>query len=147
MYNKILVPLDGSETSECSIEHVESIAKGCNVPEVLLVFVTEPVPVDRYRGPSEDWEALMARGQEAVAKIEKKLVADGIAARSLILRGRPAETIVDYAARNNVDLIIMSTHGRSGPSRWAFGSVADKIVRSSIVPVLIAVPKGCRISL
>jgi len=146
MYNRILVPMDGSKTAECSLEHVVSIARGCNVPEVLLLFVVEPVPVERYRGPSEDWEALMARGKESLAKIEKELVAEGVAAKSVTLEGKPAETIIDYAAKNNIDLIIMSTHGRSGPSRWAFGSVSDRVVRSSTVPVLIAVPKGCRLS-
>jgi len=87
----------------------------------------------------------MAQGKNSLAKIERELVADGVAAKSITLEGKPAETIIDYAAKNDIDLIIMSTHGRSGPSRWAFGSVADRVIRSSIVPVLIAVPKGCRL--
>jgi nucleotide-binding universal stress UspA family protein len=146
MYNKILVPLDGSKTAECSLEHVKTIATGCNVPEVLLLFVEEPVPMERYRGPSEDWKTLIVQAKQSLAKIEKDLVADGVGAKTIILEGKPAETIIDYAAKNNIDLIIMSTHGRSGPSRWAFGSVADRVVRSSTVPVLIAVPRGCRFS-
>ena len=53
--------------------------------------------------------------------------------------------ILEYAQNNNIDLIIISTHGRSGISRWAFGSVADKVVRTSTVPVLTVTPTGCRI--
>jgi nucleotide-binding universal stress UspA family protein len=51
--------------------------------------------------------------------------------------GRVAETIIDYANRHSVDLIIMATHGRSGLSRWAYGSVADKVLRGADVPVLL----------
>ena len=144
MYSKVLVPLDGSKTAQCSLEHVKTISIGCQVPEVFLLFVVEPVPMERYRGPSEDWNTLMAQGRESLAAIERELVADGIAAKSIVLEGKPADIIVDYAAKHNIDLIIMSTHGRSGPSRWAFGSVADRVIRSSTVPVLIAVPQGCR---
>ena len=53
------------------------------------------------------------------------------------MEGGIAETILDYAENNKVDLIIMSTHGRSGPSRWAFGSVAEKVVRHAPCPVLV----------
>ena len=55
-----------------------------------------------------------------------------------------AYAILDYAQNNKVDLIIMSTHGRSGISRWAFGSVTDKVIRHSKVPVLTVTPEGCR---
>ena len=144
MYNKILVPLDGSKTAECALEHVETIATGCNVPEVILLFVVESIPAGLYQSTAEGKEKMMAWGKESLAKIEKSLMTDGVAAKSIVLEGKPAETIIDYAAKNDVDLIIMSTHGRSGPSRWAFGSVAEKVIRTSTVPILIAAPKGCR---
>ena len=146
MYRRILVPLDGSETAECSLEHVKDIAKGCNVPQVDLLFVVEPVSSGLYQSAVEVKENLLAFGNDYLAKIIKYLRTEGIAAGSIILEGKPAETIIDYAVKNDVDLIIMSSHGRSGPSRWAFGSVADKVVRSSVVLVLISVPKGCRIA-
>ena len=146
MYKRILVPLDGSEMGECSLEHVKAIAKGCSVSEVDLLFVAEPVSSGLYQSAAEVKEKLVAFGKDYFAKIEALLIAVGIATRSIILEGKAAETIVDYAVKNDVDLIIISTHGRSGPSRWAFGSVADKVVRSSVFPVLISVPKGCRIA-
>ena len=61
-------------------------------------------------------------------------------------RGDPAEEILIYAKLKEVDLIIMSTHGRSGVSRWAYGSVADKNEQHSVNPVLIAEAKGCRLN-
>ena len=61
------------------------------------------------------------------------------------VRGSPAEEILDYAQNNQVDLIVMSTYGRYGISRWAFGSVTDKVLRHSIATVLITSPSGCRI--
>ena len=145
MYRKILVPLDGSDIGECSLEHVKDIAKGCSVPEVILLFVAEPVSAGLYQSAEEGREKLLAYGKDYLAKVEKNLIADGITARSVILEGKPSLTITDYAEKNEIDLTVISSHGRSGLSRLAFGSVADKVVRKSVVPVLVSVPKGCRI--
>jgi nucleotide-binding universal stress UspA family protein len=60
------------------------------------------------------------------------------------VKGSAAEEILKYSQDNDVDLIIMSTHGRSGVSRWAMGSVADRVVRTSVAPVLLTTPKECR---
>ena len=146
MYSKILVPLDGSRTAECALDHARTIATCCKVREVDLLFVAEPVSPGLYQTSAEGKEKLMTWGKDYLSKIEKSLIADGIAAKSIVVEGKPADTLVDYAAQNDIDLIIMSTHGRSGPSRCAFGSVAEKLIRSSTVPVLIAAPEGCRVS-
>ena len=140
-----MVLLDGSKTAECALGHVSDIAKGCNVPEVILLSVVEPLPGGLYQARDEVRGKLEAWIQTYLAGVEKSLVKDGISARSVVIGGKAAETIVDYAERNGIDLIIMSTHGRSGPTRWAFGSVADKVIRSSNVPVLLVSPEGCRI--
>ncbi|MDD5082511.1 MAG: universal stress protein [Dehalococcoidales bacterium] len=142
MYSKILVPLDGSKTAECVLGHIIEIAGGCT--QVELLFVAEPAPPGLYESREEAHKKLMAWGKEYLAGVEDILTKDGVGAKSVIVEGKAAETIVDYAENNGVDLIVMSTHGRSGPSRWAFGSVAEKIIRSSIIPVLIVVPKACR---
>lgn len=151
MYQKVLVPLDGSKLSECALEHVRAVAKGCNVPEVILMTVIEPVHQQIY-GVSDDWLVDMKRkaikaAESSLEKIAGDFKKEGVAAVSVVQEGNAAETILDYASKNNIDLIIMTTHGRSGPSRWAFGSVTDKIVRTSTIPVLIATPPGCRINL
>lgn len=147
MYTKILVPLDGSKTAECTFGHVVDIAKGCSVPEIDLLFVVEPVPSGLYQSRQEAHEKLVAWGKEYLAGAVKRLADDGVTAKPVIIEGNPAVMILEYAEKNGIDLIIMSTHGRSGPSRWAFGSVTDKVVRSSNVPVLVIAPEGCRVQI
>lgn len=85
MYNKILVPLDGSKTAECSLEHVKTIATSCNVLEVILLFVAEHVSSGLYQSSEEVREKLIAWGKDSLAKIEKELIAGGVAAKSVIL--------------------------------------------------------------
>jgi nucleotide-binding universal stress UspA family protein len=149
MYQKILAPLDGSELSECSLELIRAIATGCHIPEVVLLRVVEPVPTVPQL--SEDWRRNAERealdsAQDYLSRLADNLKKEGVAAETIILKGRPAEEIVDYVKKNPVDLIIMSTHGRSGVSRWVFGSVAERVLRHSAVPVLLISAPGCRIS-
>ncbi len=153
MYKKILAPLDGAELSECSLQHVKAVAAGCNVPEVVLLRVVEPLSAYNISALSEaggDWITQAEKENEAeakdyISKMARKLNEEGITARGDTIYGRAAEEILDYAEKNKVDLIIMSTHGRSGISRFAFGSITDRVVRHSIVPVLTISPPGCRI--
>jgi len=146
MYNKILVPLDGSKTAECALEHVLAVAKGCRVLEIYILLVVEPVLPGFYVTDEKAYEMLESWGKEYLTGVQNSLVNEGLNAKTVIVKGKAADSIIDYAQKNGIDLIIMSTHGRSGPSRWAFGSVADRVIRSAVVPVLIAVPKGCRVS-
>ena len=153
MYKKILAPLDGSELSECSLEHVRSVATGCHVPEVVLLRVIEPIPNVYEEGQvslgSQEWRRDVEQKNRAwaetyLSKTADDLKKDGVAAQTAVVVGRPADEILDYIERNKVDLIIMSTHGRSGVSRWVIGSVAEKVLRHSAVPVLVVSPPGCR---
>ncbi len=156
MYKKIIAPLDGSELSECTLGHLMEVAKGCQVPEVVLLYVVEPYHKGelhyRHAGLSEeeihkrDVEE-EAYGKKYLAKVADKVKKDGLAVKTALAYGIPAEEIINYAEKNEVDLIIMSTHGRSGITRWALGSVADKVIRHSVTPVLIAAPRSCRVSL
>ncbi len=153
MYNKILVPLDGSQLSECSLEHMKTIAAGCHVTEIVLLRAVEPLSANEVSAlaqiggnPISELEALdKTEATDYIAGMVQKLIKEGVSARGEVINGKAADTILDYAGKNNVDLIIMSTHGRSGISRWAFGSVADKVVRYSVVPVLLVAAAGCRI--
>jgi nucleotide-binding universal stress UspA family protein len=80
--------------------------------------------------------------EEYLARIKARLTKEGLDVETRVLTGRPAETITDFAQREKVDLIALATHGRSGVSRWVFGSVADRLVRSLSIPVLLIRPKG-----
>ncbi len=152
MYKKILAPLDGSELSECSLKHVRAIATGCNVPEVVLLRVVEPISSQAIAALAEAGGDLIARvekyqqneAKDYLSKLADKLKEEGIVTKTVLVQGIAADKILDYAKKNQVDLIIMSTHGRSGVTRWLFGSVADKVLRHSKVPVLIVTPAGCR---
>ena len=155
MYQKIVVPLDGSKFAECVIPHVEAIAENCGTKEVMLVSVTERILVHwAVRDPSMPTgqrlvsEAMGKLGKQArryLQRIAKGLEAKGIQVRTEVLLGNPAEEIVNYAERNDGDLIVMASHGRSAISTWtrsmgAYGSVADKTLRASSVPVLLVKP-------
>jgi nucleotide-binding universal stress UspA family protein len=152
MYKIILVPLDGSELSECGLSHVKAIAGGLNVPDVVLFMVYEPLPRSQLAAytPSDFFEKAEQDGkkyaQEYLSKKANELRTSGINATIAFDVGNPAEKILDYARKNGADLIIMSTHGRSGVARWAMGSVADKVLRHSVVPVLTVAPGVCRIA-
>ncbi len=83
------------------------------------------------------------QAQRYLDRIAKRLEAKGIKVRTQVLFWPPAEAIAAYAERNDVNIIVMSSHGRSGPSRWAHGSIADKVIRISRVPVLMVRAPGC----
>jgi nucleotide-binding universal stress UspA family protein len=156
MYEKILAPLDGSELSECSLQHIKAVAIGCQVPEVILIRVTEPVSSLVYSGYPEMIDGnLISRLEEQsrdqaknyIEKIAVRLKREGINVKTTVVSGSPADEILDYVKNNKIDLIIMSTHGKSGISRFAFGSVAEKVLRHSTVPVLVISAAGCRVDL
>ena len=147
MYKKILAPLDGSELSECSLEHVRAVAAGCQVAEVVLLRVAEPITTMAYAETSADWVAEKEKENQAevenyLSQLADDLREEGIAVQTAAIWGRPADEILGYAKNNRADLIIMSTHGRSGLSRWVFGSVTERVLRHSAVPVLITPPPG-----
>jgi len=82
-------------------------------------------------------EAYRDEASHYLDKIVENLKEKGITARVEVLAGNPAEEILKYSQKNDIDLIIMSTRGRSGISRLVFGSVAEKVIRGSTIPVLI----------
>jgi nucleotide-binding universal stress UspA family protein len=148
MYKKILVPLDGSELAECVFPHVESIAKGCNVGSVVFVRALEYMPSSAQAYLSGDQVKEMHENAEASAKeyldqLVSRVKLDGVRVQKQLITGRAAESIAEYATKNEVDLIVIATHGRSGISRWVWGSVADRILRSACVPVLMVRAPGC----
>jgi len=152
MYQKILIPLDGSELAECSLEHAMAIAQGCNIADVILLQVIEPFSTLTLSALAEaDDESLkkvreqhLQEAKAYLSKVENHLKTQGITSRSVTVEGRAADEILSYTENNNVDLIVLSTHGRSGLSRFFFGSVAEKVSRHSRVPVLLLAPEGCR---
>jgi nucleotide-binding universal stress UspA family protein len=150
IYNTILVPLDGSDLAECSLEHVKAVALGCQASSVVLLSVVEPVGFTTVDPLTEDYAVkvevkVTETLTEYLNRIAGNLKKSGLNVKTVIANGSPAGVILDYARNENVDLIVLSSHGRSGVARWATGSVADRVANNSNVPVLLIAPKSCRI--
>jgi len=150
MYEKIMVPLDGSELAECVLPHVEGFIKGCHVSNVVFVRVVEPItaPVGNvYIGREESRERESTRKsavKDYLNQIVDRLKHEGTELYSEVLVGRVADSLADYTEKNDIDLILIATHGRSGVTRWVRGSIADKILRYSNVPVLMVRTPGTK---
>jgi nucleotide-binding universal stress UspA family protein len=154
MYKKIMVPLDGSELAECVLPHVETIARGCQISTVVLARVVDPglppsslVPDGEFGLLKTDWDQLKKSrrtiAEDYLKELKSRLNYNGAKVESKVLVGSVSETLADYATKNNVDLILIASHGRSGITRWVMGSVADRVLRSACVPVLMIRAPGC----
>jgi len=152
VYKKVLVPLDGSQLAECVFDHVVTNARSGNIGEVVLLGI-----VDITRGWFKENPA-SAKAFDAAQKADIQETKDYLAnAKALlgkrgvskveveIMEGRPADVISDMATKIGADLIIMATHGRTGVTKWQMGSVSDRVLHSSKVPVLIVRPESCRL--
>jgi nucleotide-binding universal stress UspA family protein len=154
MYTKIMVPLDGSELAECVLPHVEAITSGSGATNVVFVRVVDPIRLPAsvpargdYGYTEKDREKLERHRRQAAGEYLKNVVSDftvtGANISYDIIEGKVADSLTDYAVSNGVDLIVMASHGRSGISRWVLGSVAERMVRNSCVPVLMVRAPGC----
>lgn len=150
MYKKIMVPLDGSELAECVLPHVEGFVTDCQVGTIVFVRVVEPTnytqtSIDMH---SQDY-AEIKRSMETLDEVSRtaanrylKEVVDRLRQgemeyKTTVLVGKAAEQLVDYADANEIDLILIATHGRSGIGRWVRGSIADRVLRAARAPVLM----------
>ena len=138
MYKTMLVPLDGSELAEVVLPYAKELAGRLDL-ELLLLHVCEP-----HSSESQFMcQAYIERAAEIVKmqsrEVQTKTGATpggkAVEARGEVVTGHPAEEIIRYASENNTDLILVATHGRSGVKRWVLGSVADKVLRASEVPI------------
>ncbi len=151
MYKKIMVPLDGSELAECVLPHVEAFIEGCHVTNVVFVFVVQPA-AGSYGGDyvvspemlKERESASKSAAKDYLNQVINRLKHVGVELQSDVLVGRVADSLADFTEKNDFDLILIATHGRSGVKRWVRGSVADKVLRSSNIPVLMVRAPGSK---
>lgn len=151
MYQRILVPLDGSAFAEQALCHAQQVAQtGQSEIHLLSVAplledqslaVVDLYPVYVYRDYLIDHnlelERITTELNGYLDHVSARVQAAGYKAVPAIRFGQPADEIIAYATKSGCDLIAMSTHGRSGIGRWVYGSVADKVLRSSSIPVLL----------
>ncbi|WP_440008065.1 universal stress protein [Halomicrococcus sp. SG-WS-1] len=135
MYDRILLPTDGSPATEKAIQQALDLAEMSDATlHVVSVADRSAVPPDVRVGMVLD--ELEANAEDAVAEVRKRADEEGVAVTTTVIRGVPHRAILDYAEDEDVDVIVMGTHGRRGLNRYLVGSVTEKVVRLSDVPVL-----------
>lgn len=151
MYRKIVVPLDGSTFAEQALPHAQAIAEpgeaeihlvsiaplledqGLAVVDLYPVYVYRDYLVDQ----TQEARRIRTELQVYLEQVAARVHAAGFQALVSIRFGQPADEILAYALEHGCDMIVMSTHGRSGVGRWVYGSVADKVLRGSKIPILL----------
>jgi len=129
MYQKILVPLDGSKPAEAVLPYTRELAKGLG-SQITLISV---LPTGSQKGKAQYKHLHQFYMQEMLKSLKiKELIIN-----SVILSGEPAEIIADYAQKKGFNLILMGTRGRSALKRWVLGSVADKVISLVKIPVAL----------
>jgi len=158
MYKKILVPLDGSELAECVLPHLETLISGCGVEELVFIRVVEPTYLPS--GAWTDGGAVLTESDtmetrkkidamnkneagEYLERMVQRFRTTGIKTQSVLLDGKPADELIDYIKESDADLTIIASHGRSGIGRWIYGSVAERLLRSVCMPILMVRAPGC----
>ena len=145
-FARILCPLDGSKNGEAALPYVESLPITTNA-EVVLIQVITPHHYDIELGEhytshvgrlTEEYVLhASASAREYLDTIKERLAKLKIVVSCEVEVGSPAKIIVSYAEENDINLIAISTHGRSGISRWLMGSVADKVLHATDIPILL----------
>jgi len=136
MYEDILVPTDGSEGAANAIDEAIDMALAFDAA-LHTVYVTDTSGLSRTRGAPGALEELKSHGRDAVQSVIDQAEAAGVETiEATVATGAPHEAILKYVEDHGIDLVIMGTHGRTGLRRYLLGSVTERVVRASPVPVL-----------
>lgn len=130
MFKRILVPLDGSQLAETAIPHAEALAQKSQ-GKILLIRISSK--------PDEKVDPVTGLQPRQVYLDEKaqKLRDNGIEVECRVQQGDPASKIIELAESDAIDLVVMSSHGRTGLARWVYGSVAEKVLHNARCPLLL----------
>lgn len=138
MYDRILVPTDGSDGMWPVIQHAVDLAR-THEAEIHGIYVVNTASYASFSMETA-WEGigemLRSEGQAALEEIETRAEAGNVPVETTLIDGSPSSEVIRYAEKTACDLIVMGTHGRGGIDRLLLGSVAERVVRSSKVPVL-----------
>jgi len=144
MFNKILVPLDGSALAERAVDQVEKMAMGSGAEVLLLRAVPAPLGKAPEAGPMEESKAFEDGVNRATAYLERiatRLAAIAVTSRILVPSGDPGAAILAAAHKEDVDCVVMSTHGGTALARALLGSTAEKVVYTTRRPVMLVKPE------
>jgi nucleotide-binding universal stress UspA family protein len=146
IFRKIMVATDGSEEVRNAVDSAIRIAK-LSGAKLYAVHVIDMGGYSITPSTDAEWEKAMreqfiTEGKEATTYVENAGKAADIEVESVILEGSPADEIVDFAERNDIDLVVMGTQGKSAIERFLIGSVAENVVRHSKRPVMVVRKKA-----
>ncbi|MCZ7541002.1 MAG: universal stress protein [Anaerolineae bacterium] len=146
MYQRIVVPLDGSRWSESAIPRASELAR-VHDAELVLLHIYQPKGSDyadqwALAGHQQIAEQSLGQMQEQLIAMRNRLRAEGLRAREVIIRGsNPAQAICDFVeTEDGISMVVMSTHGRTGLARWLVGSVAQQVIKHARCPVTLVYP-------
>ena len=151
MYEKILVPTDGSTVAESAVEHALDVAEtyGAEVHALYVVDVDSmslalgAEQLDRIEtGRFDEMDEVHEQADEATGYVADRADERGLEVVEHISSGRPHEKVASYAEGNDIDLVVMGSHGRSGVKRALLGSVTERTLRETHVPVLVVDVRG-----
>ena len=139
LVKKILIATDGSEYTKNAVDYGIDLAKNTEA-KLYTIYVIDTaafasIPMDAAW--ESMYELLKQEGDEATKYVAEKAEAEGLSIDRLTIEGHPAEEIIKFAEKNSINLIVMGTLGKSGLDRFLLGSVAEKVVRNSKIPVLV----------
>lgn len=143
MYDRILTPTDGSEPAEAAAEDAIELAREFGA-SLHVVHVVEPIPLGGLSAGgepasaehSEVVEEQRAEGERTLERIRNLAAEAGVDVMTAIVYGKPSTEILEYVDDENIEVVVMGTRGRSGAERFVLGSVAERVVRRSPVPVI-----------
>jgi len=143
MYSKILVPLDGSQLAECAIGPALDMARATDAEIILLEAVQDslaPVPEAHYHVPAKETYRSAITSMKYLRDIAGRLRPEVRKVRWHVEEGDPIDAILSTAHRQDVDVIVISTHGRTGVSWLVKGSIAEKVAMTTHRPVMLVKP-------
>jgi nucleotide-binding universal stress UspA family protein len=151
MYKKVLVPLDGSNLAECALDHIKNLLQAGSIGEVTVLKVVK-IDLSWAMGQygmkidlNKARESIYASAREYLDGLVARLKSAGISVKTDMIEGeRPAPAITEYARSNGMEMIAIASHGYTGLKKLVFGSVADEVLHTSNVPVLLIRPEACR---
>jgi nucleotide-binding universal stress UspA family protein len=147
MTDRILVPLDGSPFAEQALPYATLLAQRCGMGLLLAqavpTIVTIGSPAAYIGDPGwPDWDNTADEAEAYLTRLQADVEAQGVQGEVAIVGGGASAVLLDLARDPEVRLIVMATHGRSGPSRWVLGSVAEQVLREAPCPILLLTPKA-----
>jgi len=135
MYDQIVVPTDGSEGTRGAVEHAIDLATTYNAALHTIYVADTNVGIDVSVAGTLD--ALEEAGEKAINEVIQQAEAAGVETiEGVVAQGTPHQAILDYVDEQDIDLVVMGTHGRTGLDRYLLGSVTEKVVRLSDAPVM-----------